>query len=66
MDLLLTSYHYTKFQKELINQWVTDEMDIDKLVDTLDTYAKDVYYRSKIKKTIKSIKGELYGTATEE
>ena len=66
IELLLTSYHYAKFQKELINQWVTDEMDIDKLVDTLDTYAKDVYYRSKIKKTIKSIEGELHGTDTEE
>jgi uncharacterized FlgJ-related protein len=66
IELLLTSYHYAKFQKELINQWVTDEMDIGKLVDTLDTYAKDVYYRSKIKKTIKSIEGELRGTDTEE
>ena len=66
IELLLTSYHYAKFQKELINQWVTDKMDIDKLVDTLDTYAKDVYYRSKIKKTIKLIEGELHGTDTEE
>ena len=60
MDLLVTSYHYKDFQKELINQWVTDEMDVNKLVDKLDTYAEDVYYRSKIKKLIISIERKLY------
>ena len=49
MDLLLTGYHYKEFQEELINQWVTDEIDVNKLVDKLDLYAEDVYYRSKIK-----------------
>ena len=60
MDLLLTSYHYKEFQEELINQWVTDEIDVNKLVDKLDLYAEDVYYRSKIKKLILLIERKLY------
>ena len=55
MELLLTSYHYEEFQKELINQWFMDEIDVNKLVDTLDLYAEDVYYKDKIKDVIKSV-----------
>ena len=60
IDLLLTSKHYTSFQKELINQWFTDDIDVNKLVDTLDLYAEDVYYKDKIKKLIVSIERKLY------
>ena len=60
IDLLLTSKHYKEFQKELINQWVTDTIEVNKLVDTLDLYAEDVYYKNKIKKLIISIEGKLY------
>ena len=59
MDLLLTSYHYKEFQKELINQWFMDEIDVNKLVDTLDLYAEDVYYKDKIKDVIKSVERRL-------
>ena len=60
IDLLLTSKHYKEFQKELINQWVTDTIEVNKLVDTLDLYAEDVYYKNKIKKLIISIERKLY------
>ena len=59
MELLLTSYHYEKFQKELENQWFNDEIDVNKLVDTLDLYAEDVYYKDKIKDVIKSIERRI-------
>ena len=59
MDLLLTSYHYEEFQKELINQWFIDEIDVNKLVDTLDLYAEDVYYKDKIKDVIKSVERRM-------
>ena len=59
MELLLTSYHYEKFQKELENQWFNDEIDVNKLVDTLDLYAEDVYYKDKIKDVIKSVERRL-------
>ena len=59
MELLLTSYHYEEFQKELINQWFMDEIDVNKLVDTLDLYAEDVYYKDKIKDVIKSVERRL-------
>ena len=59
MDLLLTSYHYKEFQKELINQWFMDEIDVNKLVDTLDLYAEDVYYKDKIKDVIKSVERRM-------
>tara|TARA_A100001201_G_scaffold133387_1_gene120492 strand:+ start:123 stop:623 length:501 start_codon:yes stop_codon:yes gene_type:complete len=60
IDLLLTSEHYISFQKELINQWFTDDIDVNKLIDTLDLYAEDVYYKDKIKKLIVSIERKLY------
>ena len=60
IDLLLTSKHYKEFQKELINQWFTDTIEVNKLVDTLDLYAEDVYYKDKIKKLIISIERKLY------
>lgn len=60
MELLLTSKHYKEFQKELINQWVVDTIEVNKLVDTLDLYAEDVYYKNKIKKLIISIERKLY------
>ena len=59
IDLLLTSKHYKKFQKELINQWFTDTIEVNKLVDTLDLYAEDVYYKDKIKDVIKYVKRRL-------
>jgi len=59
MELLLTSYHYKEFQKELENQWFNDEIDVNKLVDTLDLYAEDVYYKDKIKDVIKSVERRL-------
>ena len=58
--LLLTSKHYKSFQKELINQWVVDTIEVNKLVDTLDLYAEDVYYKDKIKKLVISIERKLY------
>lgn len=60
MELLLTSKHYKLFQKELINQWVVDTIEVNKLVDTLDLYAEDVYYKDKIKKLVISIERKLY------
>jgi|TARA_R110002110_G_scaffold107540_1_gene269010 Bax protein len=60
MELLLTGKHYKSFQKELINQWVVDTIEVNKLVDTLDLYAEDVYYKDKIKKLVISIERKLY------
>ena len=60
MELLLTGKHYKLFQKELINQWVVDTIEVNKLVDTLDLYAEDVYYKDKIKKLVISIERKLY------
>ena len=60
IDLLLTGKHYKEFQKELINQWVINEIEVNKLVDKLDLYAEDVYYKDKIKKLIISIERKLY------
>ena len=45
MELLMTGKHYKRFQEEIINQWLLDEIDIDKLIDTLDNYAENPNYK---------------------
>ena len=52
MELLMTGKHYKRFQEEIINQWLLDEIDIDKLIDTLDNYAENPNYKTKLKETV--------------
>ena len=52
MELLVTSKHYESFQNELHNQWFIDDVDINKLIDTLDNYAENPNYKNKLKETV--------------
>ena len=52
MELLTTHSIYESFQTELHNQWFNDTINIDKLIDELDSYAENPKYKSKLKDII--------------
>ena len=52
IDLLSYGEPYKDFKGELINQWMTDDVDISKLINHLDNYAEDKNYKSKLIKII--------------
>ena len=55
IELLNNNHHYKEFREERINQYFSDEIDLEKLAMTLAIYAEDVYYSQKIIKTIKKL-----------
>jgi len=56
MELLNNNHHYKEFREERINQYFSDETDLEKLAMTLAIYAEDVYYSQKIIRTIRELK----------
>ena len=48
-DLLNESYHYEDFRNERLRQYIVDEINIEKLIETLSVYAEDQKYISKLK-----------------
>ena len=56
MELLNNNHHYKEFREERINQYFSDEIDLEKLAMTLAIYAEDVYYSQKIIRTIRELK----------
>ena len=52
IDLLSYGEPYKNFQQELINQWMNDKVDINKLINHLDNYAEDKNYKNKLMKII--------------
>ena len=55
IDLLNNNHHYESFRKERLSQYISDIMDLEKLIQTLAIYAEDVYYTKKITQTLKQI-----------
>ena len=55
IDLLNDNHHYEEFRDERLNQYIADEVVLDKLAKTLAIYAEDVYYPSKIIKIMKEL-----------
>ena len=55
IDLLSFGEPYKEFKEELINQWMTDSVDIPKLINYLDNYAEDKNYKSKLIKIISQL-----------
>ena len=55
MELLNNNHHYKEFREERINQYFSDEIDLEKLAMTLAIYAEDVYYSQKIIRTIREL-----------
>ena len=56
IELLNNSHHYKEFRRERFHQYISDIVDLEKLVDTLAIYAEDVYYTQKIIQTMRSLK----------
>jgi len=55
IELLNNNHHYNEFREERINQYFSDEIDLDKLAKTLAIYAEDVYYTQKIIRTLREL-----------
>ena len=55
IELLNNNHHYKEFREERINQYFSDEIDLEKLAMTLAIYAEDVYYSQKIIRTLKEL-----------
>ena len=55
IELLNNNHHYKEFREERINQYFSDEIDLEKLAMTLAIYAEDVYYSQKIIRTIREL-----------
>ena len=50
------SHHNKEFRRERFHQYISDIVDLEKLVGTLAIYAEDVYYTQKIIQTMRSLK----------
>ena len=55
IDLLSFGEPYKEFKEELINQWMTNSVDIPKLINHLNNYAEDKNYKSKLIKIISQL-----------
>ena len=55
MDLLNNSHHYNEFREERLIQYISDIVDVEKLVMTLAIYAEDIYYTQKIIQTLREL-----------
>ena len=59
MELLATDINYTELQEILINQYVIDEIDVDKLISSLYNYAEDQFYGRKRRKIVKKLQNNF-------
>ena len=59
MELLVTDTNYIEFQEILINQYVIDEIDVDKLISSLYNYAEDQFYGRKLRKIVKKLQNNF-------
>jgi uncharacterized FlgJ-related protein len=57
-DLLNESYHYEDFRNERLRQYTVDQVDIEKLIETLSVYAEDQKYISKLKDMAHTLRKE--------
>ena len=55
IELLNNNHHYNDFRKERLMQYLSDEIDLEKLAKTLAIYAEDVYYSQKIIRTLREL-----------
>ena len=55
IDLLNNNHHYNDFREERLVQYISDIMDLEKLIQTLAIYAEDIYYTQKITQTLKQL-----------
>lgn len=55
MDTMSQSRLYKRFQKELINQWISDEISYIKLVYTMPRYSRDTEWEDKVLSIIKQM-----------
>ena len=56
IELLNNSHHYKEFRRERFHQYISDIVDLEKLVGTLAIYAEDVYYTQKIIQILRELK----------
>ena len=56
IDLLNNLHHYKDFREERMVQYISNLVDLEKLVETLAIYAEDVYYTQKIIQTLRELK----------
>ena len=59
MELLVTDINYTELQEILINQYITDEIDVDALISSLYNYAEDQFYGRKLRKIVKKLQNNF-------
>ncbi len=55
IELLNNNHHYKDFREERMKQYISDLVDLEKLVGTLAIYAEDVYYTQKIIQTLRKL-----------
>ena len=55
IDLLNNNHHYNDFREERLVQYISDIMDLEKLIQTLAIYAEDIYYTKKIIQTLRDL-----------
>jgi|TARA_R100001530_G_scaffold859_2_gene1511 Bax protein len=55
MELLVTDINYKEFQEILINQYVMDEINVNKLISSLYNYAEDQFYGRKLRRIVKKV-----------
>ena len=55
MELLVTDINYKEFQEILVNQYVMDEINVNKLISSLYNYAEDQFYGRKLRRIVKKV-----------
>ena len=59
MELLTTDINYDEFQNILTDQYVRDQINIDKLIYALYNYAEDPNYENKLRKIVKKLQDSI-------
>ena len=55
MGLLVSDINYKEFQEILINQYITNKINVNKLISSLYNYAEDQFYGRKLRKIVKKV-----------
>ena len=55
MELLVTDTNYKEFQEILINQYITNKINVNKLISSLYNYAEDQFYGRKLRIIVKKV-----------
>ena len=55
MELLVTDINYKEFQEILINQYITNNINVNKLISSLYNYAEDKFYGRKLRRIVKKV-----------